>query len=58
MSRRRKSPGLFNAYWLNMDGSRNGRATRRDFAIAYRLWAEHADIRLGKTKLIPLGGER
>jgi hypothetical protein len=53
---RRKSPGLFNAHWLDMDGKRLGRATRKDYAIAYRLWSEHADIRLGKAKFTPLGG--
>lgn len=58
MSRRRKSPGLFNADWRDMDGRKLSRATRKDFAIAYRLWAEHADVRLGKVKFTPLGGER
>jgi hypothetical protein len=49
--RNRKSPGLFNAYWFDQAGNRLKRATRKEFAVAYRLWAEHADIRLGKVKL-------
>ena len=44
---KRKS-GLFNGYWLDETGKKIRRATRRELAIAYRLWATHSDISTGK----------
>jgi hypothetical protein len=45
----RRSPGLFCGYWTDpRSGERIRRATRREIAEAYRLWAKHADIRAGK----------
>jgi hypothetical protein len=46
---KRKRGGLFEAWWSDPEtGQRGKRATRRELAIAYRLWAIHKDIRMGK----------
>lgn len=46
---RRKRGGMWSGYWTDPHtGKRLARATRKELAIAYQLWAEHADIRLGR----------
>jgi len=46
--RRARRPSLFVGWWF-CDGRRLRRATRRELAEAYRLWARHADIREGRA---------
>jgi hypothetical protein len=42
---KRRSPGLFSAYWTDpTNGRRLGRATRREISEAYRLRSKHADL--------------
>lgn len=37
MSRRRNGAGLFNGYWLNMDGTKQRRIFRSEYGELYRL---------------------
>ena len=49
VSPRRRAPGLFVGYWYDpLNGRRLQRASRREIATAYRLWAKHRDIREGR----------
>jgi hypothetical protein len=48
MSRRRERPALFCGYVVE-DGVRR-RARHDELALAWRLWRDHADIRLGRVK--------
>lgn len=67
-SRRNTRQGLFCGYWLSMDGSRQRRIYRSEYAELYRLNSKHADIarasspiRLGRQLqaaqlgIVPLG---
>jgi hypothetical protein len=45
--RKKKSPGLFCGFWLTPSGKKIRRIRRDEFGELYRLWREHADIRLG-----------
>ena len=50
MSPGRRAPGLFVGYWYDpLNGRRLQRASRREIANAYRLWAKHRDIREGRA---------
>lgn len=42
-----KRDALFLGYWFQ-DGHRMGRASRKELATAYRIWANHKDIREGR----------
>lgn len=42
---------LFEDYWVDLAGNRIRRATKRELADAYRLWAKHRDIRRGDLSL-------
>jgi hypothetical protein len=42
-----KRQGLFNGYWLTLDGRKVRRIRRDEYGPLYRLWVRHADIRLG-----------
>jgi hypothetical protein len=45
---RGKRPGLFRPQWLDLTTGERRRATRLELREAYRLWAVHRDIRLGR----------
>jgi hypothetical protein len=50
VSTRRRAPGLFRGFWFDPEsGRRLQRASRREIADAYRLWAKHRDIREGRA---------
>ena len=42
-----KRAGLFNGFWLDLSGKKIRRIRRDEYPELYRLWHEHADIRLG-----------
>jgi hypothetical protein len=44
----RRRPGLFHPVWLDLATGRRWRATRLELRRAYRLWARHRDIRIGR----------
>lgn len=46
---RGRRPGLFQPDWLDLETGGRKRATRLELREAYRLWAVHRDIRLGKV---------
>jgi hypothetical protein len=45
---KRRRSGLFHADWLDLTSGRRWRASRLELREAYRLWAKHRDIRLGR----------
>lgn len=47
--KKKPRPSLFNNYWVDENGVRH-KMTRQDYAVAYRLWAVHKDIRQGTVK--------
>jgi hypothetical protein len=52
-----KRAGLFNGYWTDLDGKRQRRIRRSEYATIYRIWREHADIRLG-VRLLGMPAKR
>jgi hypothetical protein len=47
----RRRRGLFNGWWFDpVDGRRLRRPTRSELSAAPKLWASHADIRVGRAK--------
>jgi hypothetical protein len=46
-----KRAGLFNGYWLTLEGERIRRIRRDEYGEFYRLWRRHMDIRLGVRPL-------
>ena len=47
----KRRPGMFFGYWYDpTTGRRLQRATRAELAAAYRAWARHADVRLGRAR--------
>jgi hypothetical protein len=46
-----KRAGLFNGFWLTLDGAKLRRIRRDEYPELYRLWEKHADIRLGVRPL-------
>lgn len=47
---KRRRPALFSARLLDLTTGTTRRASRAELATAYRLWAAHSDIRLGRVK--------
>lgn len=45
---RGRRPGLFKSEWTDLVTGKRTRATRAQLREAYRLWAVHRDIRLGR----------
>lgn len=45
---RKKGPGLFHGFWLDMAGRKLRRIYHSEYGELYRLWAKHKDIREGR----------